>query len=295
VTTSAVLDVLVAAAREGERVVQATGGARPRQARTKSSSADLVTEIDVRVQDVVTEFLLRRAPGACVVGEEAPGPAPLSDERIYLDPIDGTLNFVHGFDEHALSIGYWRGDAPVAGVVLKLSTGELFTAERGRGAFRDGVPIHASARDRIDEALVATGWPYDKSRAEAVLAEMRALIARCQEIRIIGSAALAMCYVAAGVLDAFWETGLEAWDLAAGSAIALEAGATVTNPHGAPFELRGGAVLASNGRLHARMTELLASAGERQEALPAVCSATHLTRSGGPGRRLTHSSRGGQA
>jgi myo-inositol-1(or 4)-monophosphatase len=289
------LEVLVAAAREGERVVTATGGRLRGQVRTKSSSADLVTEIDVRVQDVVTEFLARRVPGACIVGEESAAPAAGSDERIYLDPIDGTLNFVHGFGEHALSIGYWRADTPVAGVVLKLSTGELFAAERGRGAFRNAVPIRASARHGIDEALVATGWPYDRTRADVVLAQMRAVIAECREIRIIGSAALAMCYVAAGVLDGFWETGLEAWDLAAGTVIALEAGAIVTSPDRGPFDLARGAVLATNGRLHGRMTELLASPGERQEALFAEYRSTQHSPSGGASPRPTFSSSGGQA
>jgi myo-inositol-1(or 4)-monophosphatase len=261
-----ILDVLVQAAREGERVVAETRGRLEGAIRTKSSNADLVTEIDLRVQDVVTAFLRRHVPRACVVAEEAATAVPTSGERIYLDPIDGTLNFVHGFGEHAISIGYWHADTPVAGVVLKLSTGALFTAEQGRGACRNGTRIHASARERAGDALVATGWPYDKSRAGTVLSQMRTLIAHCQEIRVIGSAALAMCYVAAGVLDAFWETGLGAWDLAAGTVIALEAGAAVTAHDGHPFRLSHGSVLASNGHLHARMTELLASAASGSEA-----------------------------
>jgi myo-inositol-1(or 4)-monophosphatase len=265
VTRSDVLDILVQAAREGERVVAATRGRLEGPIRTKSSSADLVTEIDVRVQDVVSEFLRRQVPRASIVAEEAATTVPMSEERIYLDPIDGTLNFVHGFGEHALSIGYWHRDTPVAGVVLKLSTGDLFTGERGCGAFENGVRIRASSRRRTDEALVATGWPYDKARAGVVLAQMRAVIGHCQEIRVIGSAALAMCYVAAGVLDGFWETGLAAWDLAAGTVIALEAGAAVTAPDAAPFRLESGAVLASNGPLHSRMTELLTSACREQE------------------------------
>jgi myo-inositol-1(or 4)-monophosphatase len=263
---SDVLDVLIAAAHEGQRVVTATCDRREGSVRTKTSHADLVTEIDVRVQDVVTEFFQRHAPTACVVAEEAPAPIPWSDERIYLDPIDGTLNFVHGFGEHAISIGYWEGDVPVAGVVLKLSTGDLFAAERGRGATRNRTPIRASLRHEAGDALVATGWPYDKARAESVLSEMRAVIAECQEIRIIGSAALAMCYVAAGILDGYWETGLEAWDLAAGTLIALESGAIVTADDGRPFRLQHGAVLASNRMLHRRMTEILASASGRKEA-----------------------------
>jgi myo-inositol-1(or 4)-monophosphatase len=254
------LDLLVAAAREGQRVVARARGSRFGPVRRKSSRADLVTELDVRVQEAVTGFLASRAPHACIVAEEGAGDVTGADDRIYVDPIDGTLNLVHGFGEHALSIGHWRAGAPVAGVVLKLSTGELFTAEAGRGAFRDGVRVHASRRDRIDDGLVATGWPYDKSGTDAVLLQMRAVIAACQEIRIIGSAALALCYVGAGVLDGFWETGLGPWDLAAGVVIAREAGATVTGPEGGRFDLARGAVLATNGPLHGPMTSLLASA-----------------------------------
>jgi myo-inositol-1(or 4)-monophosphatase len=182
----------------------------------------------------------------------------------------------------------------VAGVVLKLSTGDLFSAARGRGAFRNGVPIRASARSRTDEALVATGWPYDRSRAGVVLAQMRAVIARCQEIRVIGSAALAMCYVGAGVLDGFWETGLEAWDLAAGAVVALEAGAAVTRLDGGPFALADGAVLATNGPLHADMTALLASARAGKEAArSADHGSTHHAQSGGTHARSSQPSIGG--
>jgi myo-inositol-1(or 4)-monophosphatase len=294
-TSSGVLDVLVAAAREGQRVARAARGRLPGSVRTKSSCADLVTEVDVRVQDAVAAFLARHAPGACVVGEEAPAPVPCPAERIYVDPIDGTLNFVHGLADHALSLGYWRADAPVAGVVLKLSTGEVFAAERGGGARRDGAVIRPSPRARPGEALVATGWPYDKSRAGAVLAEMRAVIAACQEIRVLGSAALAMCYVAAGVLDGYWETGLGAWDLAGGAVIALEAGATVTTPAGGPFALDRGAVLATNGPLHGPLTDLLAGAGEGKEARSTARRSSHHAPSGDASPRPTQLSSGGRA
>jgi myo-inositol-1(or 4)-monophosphatase len=250
------LQVLVDAAGEGERAFNLARG-REGRVRVKSSSADLVTEVDLRVQEATSDFLRRHVPQACVVAEEA-GDSVSTADRIYLDPIDGTLNFVHGFGEHCISIGYRSGERPLAGVVRKLSTGDLFAAQRGCGAFRNGEAIRPSQRRSTGEALVATGWPYDKSLAGRVLSQMGRVIGQCQEIRIIGSAALAMCYVASGVLEGFWETGLEPWDLAAGTAIALEAGAVVTAHDGSPFQLESGTILVSNGHLHQRLIEMIA-------------------------------------
>jgi myo-inositol-1(or 4)-monophosphatase len=252
------LEILVRAARTGERVFTETKGRRSGQIRTKSSCADLVTEVDLRVQEAVMEFLRGRLPHARVVAEES-GVCGVEGDTIYLDPIDGTLNFVHGFGEHCISIGYWRGDKPVAGVVLKPGTGDLYTASEGRGAFRNGEPIRVSPQNALRDGLLSTGWPYDKSQSGRVLSQMGRFIGHCQEIRIIGSAALAMCYVASGVLEGFWETGLEPWDLAAGTLIALEAGASVTAQDGKPFRLEAGDVLASNGHLHGSMMRILST------------------------------------
>lgn len=254
---SGLLDVLVAAAREGERAFMAARG-RGRSVRAKSSHADLVTDVDVRVQELLIEFLQRRLPAATIVAEEAP--APPSGETLYLDPLDGTLNFVHGFGEYAVSIGYWRGGQGIAGVVLKPSTGELFTAHAGQGAWRNGTAMRVSTTPALADSLVATGWPYAKSRADRVLQQMRGLIGRCQEIRIFGSAALALCYVGAGVLEGFWEAGLEPWDVAAGIVIAEAAGAQVTGIANEPFRLEAEAILASNGHVHAALSTILSSA-----------------------------------
>jgi myo-inositol-1(or 4)-monophosphatase len=252
------LEVLVEAAREGERAFMAARARTGVHARTKSSPADLVTEVDVRVQEALVEFLRRRLPQAAIVAEEAP--AVPARETLYIDPVDGTLNFVHGFGEHAISIGYWRAGQGIAGVVLKPSTGDVFTAEAGKGAWRNGTPMRVSPHAALGEGLVATGWPYDKARTEGVLHQMRAVIPRCQEIRILGSAALALCYVAAGILEGFWETGLEPWDMAAGVVIAEAAGARVTGFGGEPFRLEAGAILASNGQVHETISTILSNA-----------------------------------
>jgi len=264
VKNQGVLDVLVEAARVGERIFVAAGGRPEGSVRIKSSSADLVTEVDLRVQEAVTDFLRHRVPSVCIVAEEAEASVSGAD-TIYLDPLDGTLNFVHGFSEHCISIGYWSGNRPVAGVVLKPSTGDLYTAEDGRGAHRNGAPIRVSRRSSTEQALFATGWPYEKSLAGQVLSQMHGLIGQCQEIRIIGSSALALCYVASGVLDGYWETGLAPWDLAAGTVIALEAGATITAEDGGAFRLETGVVLASNGPLHESLAKTLSNPCGRRE------------------------------
>jgi myo-inositol-1(or 4)-monophosphatase len=251
-------EVLVEAAREGERAFMAARSRAAWTARTKSSHADLVTDVDVRVQEALFAFLGRRLPQTSIVAEESP--ALPSGETLYLDPLDGTLNFVHGFGEHAISIGYWRDGRGIAGVVLKPSTGDLFTAEEGRGAWCNGTPMRVSAHATLRDGLLATGWPYDKARTNGVLQQMRALIPQCQEIRILGSAALALCYVAAGVLEGFWETGLEPWDVAAGVVIAEAAGARITGIGSEPFRLEAAAILASNGRVHEAMSTILSNA-----------------------------------
>jgi myo-inositol-1(or 4)-monophosphatase len=257
-SASGILEVLMEAAREGERAYRTVCGHGAVNIQAKSGRADLVTEVDLRVQEALVAFLGPRLSQAAIVAEEAP--APSGGETLYLDPLDGTLNFVHGFGEHAISIGYWHAGRGVAGVVLKPSTGDLFTAEARTGAWCNGAPMRVSAAAALGDGLVATGWPYDRSRAEVALRQMRSLIARCQEIRILGSAALALCYVAAGVLDGFWEAGLGPWDMAAGAVIAEAAGARITAIGGEPFRLESGAILASNGVVHYALATMLVNA-----------------------------------
>jgi myo-inositol-1(or 4)-monophosphatase len=219
---------------------------------TKSSPADLVTEIDLKAQNIIIEKLSRMLPNVQIIGEEGEIETPAA-EVIYLDPIDGTLNFVHGFNKFSVSIGYWIQGQPVAGVVYNPIDDELFHATRGKGAFKNNNRIQVSTVKSLNRALLSTGWPYDKSQITPVLKKISLALAHAQEIRTFGSSSLSLCYLSEGVFEGFWEWDLQPWDLAAGVIIALEAGGKITAINGEPFQLSKGAIVASNGHVHTEM------------------------------------------
>lgn len=256
-----VSEAIIAAALHGGRTVARAFASRRFDTEEKSSDSDLVTTIDREVGTRITELLERLLPEASIINEEADASheqGPHSDACIYIDPIDGTTNFVHGFGEVAVSIGYWEQGHPVAGVVYNPVHDDLFAAVKGSGATRNGKTIHASATTKISEALLGTGWPYARTEIPRTLESLTDLASESRELRTIGSAALAVCYVGAGVFDGFWEYRLSPWDLAAAILIASEAGATVTSPSGGPFELEHGEILVTNGHIHDQMLEHVA-------------------------------------
>ncbi len=215
-----------------------------------------MTNIDLKVQEAIIAILSRELPGAQIISEEKENEA-VSEEVIYLDPLDGTLNYFHGLGLFAVSIGYWAGKKPVAGVVYNPVEEELYWGLSGKGAFRNGEPIRVSPNRSLTQSFLATGWPYDKGQISKALRSLERVLPPVQEVRVLGSSALAMCYVAAGILEAYWEWGLYPWDVAAGVVVAQEAGARITSPEGEPFNLESGAVLASNGYVHEEVLKFL--------------------------------------
>ena len=247
-----VKEVLLTAALEGGKVLKEHFRSERVHASTKSSSSDLVTNADLKTQEVVIGLLSRDLPGVQIIGEEKEN-EEASGEVIYLDPLDGTLNFFHGQRQFAVSIGYWVDRSPVAGVVFNPVDDDLFFAVSGQGASRNGEPIQVSPHRRLSQSVLATGWPYDKKELHRVLGSLERLLPVSQEVRVWGSAALAMCYLAAGTLEGYWEWGLFPWDLAAGVVIAREAGCRITSIEGGSFDLNSGAILATNGHVHEEM------------------------------------------
>jgi myo-inositol-1(or 4)-monophosphatase len=242
-------DALVFVAREAGYILRERFRSVGMEMRTKSSCADLVTEVDIAAQERIIGLLTKRFPGIGIVCEEREdGRRP--SEAFYVDPIDGTLNYAHGLEMCAVSIGYWVDDRPMAGIVYNPLQEDLFLGLQGRGASRNGKRIAVSGAATLDKCLLATGWPYAKEDHRRVLKTLEPVLASAQEVRVLGSASLALCYVADGLLDGFWEWGLMPWDMAAGVVIALEAGAQITAPDGVPFRLQDGAVLVTNGRVH---------------------------------------------
>jgi len=232
---------------------------------------DLVTEYDRRSERLLLEALARRFPGAAVLAEEsgahagAPAAAgPNAALRWIIDPLDGTTNFAHNYPFFAVSIAAEKSGALVAGAVYDPLRDELFAAAAGGGAALNGAPIRVSTIARIEDALLVTGFPYDvRERPDDSLSLFRAFLTRAQGIRRDGSAALNLCYLAAGRFDGFWEVELSPWDVAAGSLIVREAGGTISDFDGGPFALEARRILASNGPLHPEMMSILARAAAR--------------------------------
>jgi myo-inositol-1(or 4)-monophosphatase len=258
----------LAAARAAARAAEALlRDARPADIRAKGNPRDLVTEWDLRSEEVIRRVLAEHTPGVPVLGEEAGqhggggGPdGDRSDALWIVDPIDGTVNFAHGLPIWAVSIALEIAGEIAVGVVVAPMLGWWFEAARGAGAYDGaGARLGVSSIDRVEHALLVTGFPYDRAtRPDNNFAEWEHLQRRAGACRRLGAAALDLCLVARGWTDGYWERHLKPWDMAAGVLIVAEAGGTVTSWAGGPVELREGHVVATNGAIH---EELVAELG----------------------------------
>jgi myo-inositol-1(or 4)-monophosphatase len=224
---------------------------------------DLVTDTDHNVEAMVVARLRAAFPDHHIIAEEGHGDGPLlaTDDDTYvwyLDPLDGTTNFAHGYPQFAISLALARGQELELALVHDPIRDETFAARRGAGATLNGARLGVSAVTALPQALVATGFPYDRrDHTDYYLGFFKDFVRGAQGVRRNGSAALDLCYVACGRLDGFWEWKLRPWDVAAGTLIVREAGGLVTDFRGAAFDLHGNQILASNGHLHAAMADLL--------------------------------------
>jgi len=260
--TAELLETARVAARAA---VELLAGARASEIRGKSNPRDLVTEWDARSEELIRRVLGERTPGIAVIGEEGGGSAGNAAQRWLVDPVDGTVNFVHGLPLWSVSIALEDAGALAVGVVVAPVLGWWFEATAGGGA-RDGAgaALRASRTPRLEQALLATGFPYDRAtNPENNFAEWEYLQRHAGACRRLGSASLDLCMVACGWLDGYWERGLQAWDLAAGALIAREAGATVTGLTGGPFDLYRGDVVAANDAIHGELVAALGRARSR--------------------------------
>jgi myo-inositol-1(or 4)-monophosphatase len=223
------------------------------------SLLDPVTEVDRRSEAFLLSEIHRLYPEDRVIAEES-GSAPGRDCcSWYIDPLDGTVNFSHGIPIFSVSIGYAYEDVMQLGVVYDPMRDECFTAQRGRGAWLNGEPIQVSKERDLDRSLLVTGFPYDiRTNPENNLDEHARFSLRAQAVRRLGSAALDLCYVAAGRFDGYWEFWLYPWDVAAGGLIAEEAGARVTDPSGKPdYFSPPHSLVAANPALHTQLLAVL--------------------------------------
>ncbi|MBI9084090.1 MAG: inositol monophosphatase [Desulfobacterales bacterium] len=248
--------IAVAAAFSGGRILLSHFGNRFRI--EKKSANDLVTEADIASERIIVDIIGKTFPSHTIVAEES-GVRPGSEIFSWLiDPLDGTTNFAHGIGIFAISIAFVRQGIPVVGVVLNPITGELFSAVTNQGATLNGRPISVSQTDCLADGLLATGFPYNlKEIRDPLMRRLSRGLDASRGVRRLGAAALDLCFLACGRFDGFWEQNLKPWDTAAGTVIACEAGARVTDFNDHPFRVTGDCILATNGRIHTEMINLM--------------------------------------
>jgi myo-inositol-1(or 4)-monophosphatase len=225
---------------------------------TYKRRSDLVTAADRRSEAMIVERLQRHFPEHGIVAEEGGGHSAPSEYCWYVDPLDGTTNFAHGFPMFCVTLGLARRGEVIAGVVYDPTRDDLYTAERGGGAYLNGRRLQVSRTEKLSECLVATGFPPFATNHDLNIKFYFRFTELSHGIRRCGSAALDLCSVAAGRFDGFWELKLNPWDKAAGSLLVTEAGGHMSDIQGQPFDLLGDDVFASNGLIHDHMLEVFA-------------------------------------
>lgn len=264
------LSELLEAARAATRAAsELLRDARAEDIRRKDAPHDLVTEWDLRSEEMIRRVLAERTPGIAVLGEEAGQGAGAGERRWLVDPIDGTVNFAHGLPIWSISIALEAAGEIAVGVVAAPALGWWFEAARGGGA-RDhtGKRLGVSSIARVEHALLVTGFPYDRAtRPDNNFAQWEHFQRRAGACRRLGAASIDLCLVASGSMDGYWERHLKPWDVAAGVLLVGEAGGTVTNWTGGRFDVHEGAVVASNGAIH---EELVAELGRVRESASAT-------------------------
>jgi myo-inositol-1(or 4)-monophosphatase len=250
------LELALEAAAEAAVIIRA-GAERPKKIEYKGD-VDLVTDTDKRSEAAIVSRIRKKFPDHAIVAEEGSEGAPRGAKYTwYIDPLDGTTNFAHGYPCFASSIALQENDIPIVGVVVNPMLNETFSAAKGGGARLNGKPIHVSTVPQLGTSLVATGFPTHMRHNSANMDFYWGFTVRSHGVRRDGSAALDLCSVACGRFEGFWEFGLNSWDTAAGMLIISEAGGKVTGVDGAEYRAGGASILATNGLVHEEM-QLLA-------------------------------------
>lgn len=251
-------DIAIHIARTAGAILR-DGLGSTRSIQSKSASIDVVTDIDLASERAILAALREHFPDHQILAEEAGASGSSSPFCWIIDPLDGTTNYAHGYPAFCVSIGLVHNHVAQLGVVYDPLRDECFVAERGRGAWLNERALHVSTISRLPEALVSTGFPYSKRSDPANnLAEMARITLEVMGIRRSGSAALDLCYVAAGRSDAHWELGMKPWDTAAGALLVAEAGGQLSTWEGAEWDQRNPRLVASNGVIHQAILDILA-------------------------------------
>jgi myo-inositol-1(or 4)-monophosphatase len=253
------MNVMVTAAEKAGKVLKRDFGEVEHLQVSRKGPSDFVTAADVKTEKFLVAELTKARPAFGFVNEEAgviQGSDP--DHRWIIDPIDGTTNFIHGIPQFAMSIALQRGTDIIAGLVYNPITDEMFTAEKGTGAFLNNRRLRVSARRNLDDVIVGTGTPFKgRPNHQEFLAQCGRVIAATAGIRRFGAASLDLAYVAAGRFDAFWEMNLKPWDMAAGILLITEAGGFVSDLMTPGSPLDTGNILASNAELQTSIRKVI--------------------------------------
>ena len=258
------ITVMIRAAEKASRSLKRDFGEVENLQVSKKGPADFVSSADLKAEEILKEELKRARPDFGFLTEEAgveKGKSP--DERWIIDPLDGTTNFLHGLPHFAISIALEVRGEIVAALIYDPIKDEMFTAEKGNGAYLNDRRLRVSGRVSLDTTIVATGTPYlGRGDRGPFLREINAVMAQTAGVRRWGAAALDLAYVAAGRYDAFWERDLSSWDVAAGMLLVKEAGGTITEIDGRQFKLESKSVLCANIDLHPKMVKLFKESGK---------------------------------
>ncbi len=223
--------------------------------------ANLVTKADVASQKTILKLITKNFPSHDYLAEENDIKNTGSDYVWVIDPIDGTTNFAHTFPQIGISIALFYKGEPVLGGVTNPISGETFLAQKGKGATLNGKKIHVSKTAKLDQSLLVTGFPYNRfTRMPELLKRFESFLNSCHDVRRLGSAALDLCWLAAGRTDGYWEDNLNPWDVGAGVLILQEAGGKVTDFNGKKYQNildYGNTLLASNGKIHQQMLKII--------------------------------------
>jgi myo-inositol-1(or 4)-monophosphatase len=261
------INVAIEAAREAGKFLKYSVG-KVRKIETKEGEErNLVSEIDRGSEEKIISLIKRHYPAHGILAEESGGSDPDAEYKWIIDPLDGTTNFLHGLPVFCVTIGIERRGEIIAGVVYDPNQDILYTAEKGCGAYMNGRRMKVSTTGKLINSLLMTGFPYDVAQnPEHAVEHFVNFLMEARGIRRFGSAALDLCYVAAGRLDGFWEVNLHPWDMAAGILLVTEAGGKVSDFAGAPLSIYGKKVVASNGVIHDAMVTVLGKPGRGSPA-----------------------------
>ncbi len=248
---SRMLSTAMEAAQEGGEVLMTHLSRVQHYEVEHKDTFDYVTAVDRASENTIVDIIRSRFPEHMILAEEGGSMGTGSHYQWVIDPLDGTTNYIHGVRNFAVSIAVMKGDVPVIGVVHDPVRGETFTARKGGGAFLNGSPISVSRTDKLEDCLLATGFPFrSKEDIEPYLLSFRRFFDQVRDIRRMGAAAIDLAYVAAGRFDGFWELNLARWDIAAGVLLIAEAGGRISGFHRDENYWETGNIIATNGAIH---------------------------------------------